>query len=170
MRNSALAITTLAGLCGFALASIAPAQEANGETEPQLAITAVQVEPVLPAVDTLCRLRVEIENTGDRSASQLGFTVTINGQKLPVYENHLFMLPLPPGAKREVPLYNFWSTETSRPKPPGGKLEIEVLLREARWFEISRAEETETWTPLGDVPGLPVTGSVTVPMAKANAS
>ena len=94
--------------------------------------------------------------------------MTINGQKLPVYESHLFMFPLSPKSMSELPLYNFWSTETSRPEPANGKLEIEVTLREARWMDITTEGDTETWTPLGDVAGLPVSSSITLTMAKSD--
>lgn len=146
----------------------APAQEeAAAEAPPPVRIAAVHVEPEKPAADTLCRLKVELENADQRIASQLGFSVTINGQQLPVYTNHLFMFPVAPGATSELALYNFWSTETSRPMPATGKLEIEVALLEARWMDISTDEDgTEVWKPIGDVSGLPVSHSITLEMAK----
>lgn len=158
-----IALTVLLGT--LALASGSPAQEAAPEAGPALAIAAIHVEPAKPAADTLCRLRVEIANKGDRTASQFGFTVKINGKELPVYKNHLFMFPLPAQTTSELPLYNFWSTETSRPVPSSGKLEIEVTLREARWFDISTEGDTETWSPVSYVEGLPATRSIVVPMA-----
>ena len=165
-------ISLVLGVAGALAAGGATAPSFSQESEPQaaaaLAITAVRVDPAQPSVDTLCRLKVEIENSDERVATQLGFTVTINGGKLPVYENHLFMFPLSPGAKTDLPLYNFWSTETSRPEPASGKLEIVVTLREARWMNIAMEGDTETWTPLGDVAGLPVSYSITVPMGKSD--
>jgi hypothetical protein len=155
---------------GLSATAAAPSfsQEKAADKEPAaLKISAVHIEPAKPAADTLCRLRVEIENSDERIATQLGFTVTINGQRLPVYESHLFMFPLAPGGKSELPLYNFWSTETSRPEPANGKLEIEVTLREARWMKIATEGDTETWTPLGEVAGLPVSYSVTLTMDKS---
>lgn len=167
-RSSFLALFVMATLGLAVTGSPLPAQEATAGAEAsKLSIAAVHVEPANPAADTLCRLRVEIANADERIASQLGFDVTINGQKLPVYGNHLFMYPVAPGGKSELQLYNFWSTETSRPMPASGKLEIEVTLREARWMDISNDEEgTEVWTPLGDATGLPVSASVTLEMAK----
>ncbi|MFQ5528555.1 MAG: hypothetical protein ACE5GX_20155 [Thermoanaerobaculia bacterium] len=144
--------------------------EASAEPTSAVQISAVRVEPANPAADTLCRLRIELENADERIASQLGFTVTINGQELPVYKNHLFMFPVSPGGKSELPLYNFWSTETSRPLPASGKLEIEVALREARWMDISTEDDTEVWKPLGDVTGLPVSRSITLEMAKGDSA
>lgn len=159
-------------LLAFSALSPARALVAQDEKEapaPSLEIVSVEVTPATPAADTLCRLSVQVKNTDDRIATQLGFTIKINGQELPVYGNHLFMFPLAAKATSEVPLYNFWSTETSRPMPANGKLEIEVTLREARWMDISMKDGTETWAPLGDVEGLPATRSVTLTMAK-NAS
>lgn len=164
-RNSLiLALAAIAVLAAIPAPSLA--QEEAAPEAPALSIVAVHVEPEQPAADTLCRLRVKIGNRGEEIATQLGFSVAINGQKLPVYENQLFMYPLAPGSESEVVLYNFWSTETSRPEPASGKLAIEVTLREARWMDISLEEETETWTPVGDVAGLPVSASITVPLAK----
>ena len=152
---------------GFSEAS-ARSQEAANE-KPALRISSIKVEPANPAADTLCRLRIEIENSGENIASQLGFSVKINGQELPVYKSHLFMFPVPPGDTTELALYNFWSTETSRQMPATGKLELEVSLLEARWMDISTEGDTETWTPLGDVVSLPVSHSITIEMDKAAA-
>lgn len=164
LQSRVFALIALMAACGLLAPTLA--QEAEVPETAQLAVTAIRVEPANPAADTLCRLTVELENTGDRIATQLGFTVTINGRKLPVYESHLFMYPLAPGAKSELALFNFWSTETSRPEPANGKLEIEVTLREARWMKIDTEGDVETWTPLGDVAALPVGRAITVPMSK----
>ncbi len=167
MRRLSLVLAVAGALAAAGATAPTFSQESEPQEAAALAITAVRVDPAKPAADTLCRLQVEIENSDERIATQLGFTVTVNGQKLPVYESHLFMFPLSPGAKSELPLYNFWSTETSRPEPASGKLEIVVTLREARWMNIAMEGDTETWTPLGDVAGLPVSYSLTVPMAKS---
>ncbi|MDH3253567.1 MAG: hypothetical protein OEM62_01135 [Acidobacteriota bacterium] len=145
---------------------LARAQDDSAAAEPQLAIEAVIVEPEKPGADTLCRLRIRILNRGERIASQLGFTVTINGTDIPVYSNQLFMFPLDPGTTSELALFNFWTTETSRPMPADGKLRIEVALREAQWTKIEMVEEVETWTPLGPVTGLPVSAAVTLSMTR----
>lgn len=163
-----LALFGLGAMGLFPLAAPLASQEKPDEgAASKLSIAAVHVEPAQPAADTLCRLRVEIKNDDERIASQLGFDVTINGQQLPVYGNHLFMFPVSPGGTSELALYNFWSTETSRPLPASGKLEVEVTLREARWMDISDEDGTEVWTPLGDATGLPVSASVTLKMAKS---
>jgi len=163
LQSRVFALSALLAVCGLMEPTLA--QETEVQEPAQLAITAIRVEPATPAAETLCRLTVELENTGDRIATQLGFTVTINGRKLPVYESHLFMYPLAPESKSELALFNFWSTETSRPEPANGKLEIDVALREARWMKIETEGDTETWTPLGDVGALPVSRSITVPMS-----
>ena len=168
MRHISLVLAVAGALAAVGTPEPSFSQEGEPQEAALLAITAVRVDPDKPAADTLCRLQIEIENSDERVATQLGFTVTINGQKLPVYESHLFMFPLSPGAKSELPLYNFWSTETSRPEPASGKLEIVVTLREARWMNIAMEGDTETWTPLGDVEGLPVSYSITVPMGKSS--
>lgn len=161
---------------GIAAALAAPLQ-AQDEAGPaaELTITKIEVQPANPGPDTLCRLKVTVRNTGEQKASQLGFSVKLNGQDLSVYGNQLFMYPVPAGGELEIPLYNFWTTETSRPQmPTNGKYGVEVSLLEAQWMDISmekemvdRAgqqveEEVEVWTPLGAVSGLPVSASVTL--------
>lgn len=149
-----------------ALAALVPAAGAQDEeTAPKLTLEAIIVEPEAPAVDTLCKLRVKIRNDGEQTASQLGFTVKSNDVELPVYLNHLFMYPVEPGATAEIPLYNFWSTETSRPEPADGKLRLEVTLREAEWMSIEMEDDVEVWRPLGAVENLPSTLAVTLSMA-----
>lgn len=149
------------------LAAAAAPMVAQESSASPLAIAAPVVEPDAPAADTLCRLKVRITNSGDKIASQLGFTVKLNGQELPVYGNQLFMYPLPPGETTEIDLYNFWSTETSRPFPADAKLKVEVGLKEAQWMDISTDDEgVEVWTPLGAVETLPAPASVTLQMKK----
>jgi hypothetical protein len=143
------------------------AQAEEAKSPQKLTIESIQVEPMKPGADTLCRLRVDLRNQGSEIASQLDFSVRINGQELAVYTNQLFMYPIPADATEEVQLYNFWSTETSRAMPKDGKLQIEVTLKAARWMEIKDDEEgVEVWTPLGDVEGLPVSQSVTLTMTR----
>lgn len=162
----------LAPLLALALLAAAPlAAQEEPPAPPPLTIEEVIVEPQAPAADTLCRLRVKLRNRGDRIASRLGFSVRLNGQELGVYGNQLFMYAVPPGAVEEIPLYNFWSTESSRAMPTDGKLKVEVTLTEAVWTksEIEKDDEgeIEVWTPLGAVPGLPVGAAVTLQMPGA---
>ncbi len=158
--------TVLTALAVLAAAGIAFAQEAEKPAAPALSVEAVTVTPSEPGVDTLCKLSVTLRNAGEQTASLLAFTVAINGQQLPVYKTELFALPLDPGAATEVPLFNFWTTETGRPAPADGNLKVEVNLTEAQWVKIEMEDEVEVWTPVGPVPGLPAAKSVTLKMKK----
>ena len=116
-------------LIAMSLSSLTLGRPAAAQEASSLTVEAVTVEPASPGPDTLCKLTVKVANGGDRTASQLDFQVKINGQELPVYRNQLFMFPVSAGETVDIPLYNFWSTETSRPAPADGKLAIEVTLR-----------------------------------------
>ena len=116
----------LVALGGLLLSAGAPAAEQAKPAASPLALAAIHVTPPSPGADTLCQLRVDVANKGDRIASQLAFTVKVNGQELPVYRNQLFMQRLDPGKTSTVRLYNFWTTETSRPAPADGKYHILV--------------------------------------------
>lgn len=171
MRSALVPASALAPALAVLLAAPVPAQEAAAPPASKVAITAITVEPAKPGPDTLCQLRVKVKNEGDQVASQLGFDVLLNGQKLTVYDNQLFMFPVPAKGEDEIQLYNFWTTETSRPTlPAGGKYEVEVVLREAQWMSIEmeeeEGEEIETWRPLGAIEGLPVSSSVTLETVK----
>ena len=169
LRRS-LAGSTLWALCVLGAAAGQEPPDRPAETappRPPLTLEVVHVGPERPAPDTLCRLSVTLRNGGERIASQLGFTVTIDGQALPVYRNQLFMFPVAAGEAAELRLYNFWSTETSRPPPADGRLTVEVRLVEAQWMDIRDEDGVEVWTPLGAVTGLPVAASVTLEMSKA---
>ncbi len=133
---------------------------------PQITIEAVTVEPASPAADTLCKLTVTVKNHGSETASQLDFKVKINDAALPVYRNQLFMFPLEAGKSSDIKLYNFWSTETSRPFPKDGKMTVEVSLVGAQWTRVSMEEDVEVWEPLGAVEGLPHAKSVTLEMKR----
>jgi hypothetical protein len=140
---------------------------AQSEESSSLAIEQIVVEPAEPGPDTLCKLHVKIRNDGSEVASQFGFTVTINDQDLHVYGNQLFMYAVEPGSSLEIPLYNFWTTETSRPMPADGKLNLSISLDEAQWMKIEMVEEVETWTPLGSVEDLPVESAITLSLSGA---
>ena len=138
------------------------ASAASEEKPPSLSLEAIEVLPAQPAPDTLCKLRIKVRNSGAQTASRLALSVRINGERLPGYDNLLFFQPLAPGATADVPLYNFWSTETSRPRSKDGKLAVEVEIRKAEWMKLETKEGAEVWTPAGEVPGLPVSRSSTV--------
>lgn len=149
----------------IAIPGLIGAQDEAAST-PKITIEAVTIEPAAPAADTLCKLQVTLKNHGTETASQLDLKVKINDQMLPVYRNQLFMFPLAAGATADLKLYNFWSTETSRPFPQDGKLTVEVSLVGAQWTKISMEEDTEVWQPLGAVEGLPHAKSVTLEMKR----
>lgn len=143
-----------------------PAPEPAPAPVSPLKLRGVTVNPSPVGPDTLCRLSVEIENTGDLVATQFGFSVRVGGSELPVYRNQLFMVRVDPGSTVSIPLYNFWASETGRPWRGGTALPVQVLLTEARWFEIGDDDEgVEVWNPVGPVPGLPIQAAVSVPIA-----
>lgn len=164
MRSKQLSITALIVSLAFSL-NVAVARSAD-DGSPQITIESITVEPSTPAADTLCKLGVTLRNHGAEIASQLDFKVKINGEALPVYRNQLFMFPLPAGEAAEIKLYNFWSTETSRPMPKDGKLVVEVTLAAAQWTKVSMEDEVEVWAPLGEVAGLPQSKSLTLEMKR----
>jgi hypothetical protein len=133
---------------------------------PSLIIESIQVEPASPAADTLCRLTVTLRNTGDRPASALELAVKLNGRELPAYKDRLFLSPVPPGAAREIRLFNFWSTETGRPAPADGRLTLEVTLARASWMRRETQDGAEVWTPLGPVAGLPAAMSLSLKLGE----
>ena len=110
-----------------------PNGPASSTDRSRLAIVAVDVQPAHPGPNTLCHLRVRIRNAGPALASDLSFQVTVNGKLLGNFLNHTFRIPLEAGKETEVPLFNFWSSEYSRPYPSDGRLIIEVRLTGARW-------------------------------------
>lgn len=142
----------------------APAAE---EQPPVLSIASVVVEPERPAAETLCTLRVTLENSGSDVATALRFEVAVAGVPLEVYAHHLFMPAVRPRASLELPLYNFWSSETGRPLPKGAALDVTVRLVEARAVTIETAEDgEEVWTLGEAIAGLPVERTASVPLAK----
>jgi hypothetical protein len=143
----------------------APATGAE-TAKPALSIESVKVEPASPRPDTLCRLTVTLKNAGEQPASALEMLVRVNGKELPAYRKRLYLTAVEPGATREVRLLNFWSTEAGRPAPADGKLNIEVTLSRASWMRKAARDGAEVWTPVGDIPGLPITRNVTLTLAK----
>lgn len=149
-----------------------PAGEASAETpKPLLTLESVEVRgpegrPLGP--DALARLTVKLANRGEKIASALVFTVEVEGQELPVYRNQVFLKAIPPGETIELPLYNFWTSETGRAAPADGELDVAVTLREARWMEHSEEEGAEVWTPVGEVEGLPASASTVVKLTSGS--
>jgi hypothetical protein len=162
-RNAAIAAVLIVSIISSPVSTFA--QESTGAA-PLVTLEAISVEPTAPGADTLCKLQVTLQNKGTEVASQLDFKVKINGQELPVYRNQLFMYPVQPDQSAQIQLYNFWSTETSRPMPADGKLTVEVSLVAAQWMKIAMEDEVEVWEPLGPVDGLPSSQSVTLTMQR----
>jgi hypothetical protein len=154
-----------ATLALLAFCALAPAGLAQG-AKSALTLESVKVEPASPRPDTLCALSVTVRNSGSRRASALEFSVKVNGQELPAYKDRLYLSAVEPGATREIRLLKLWSTEAGRPAPADGKLKVEVTLARASWMDREVKDGAEVWTPTGSAEGLPVTKSVTVPMAK----
>ena len=155
----------MAALC---LCGPLAAQEASEKKEAAaspLMIESIRIDPAKPAADTLCQLRVKLTSTAENTISALDFGVAIGGESLPVYDKQLFLDTVAPGKTTEIRLYNFWTTETSRPAPASGKLSLEVTLRAAQWVEITTEEDgTEVWTLGEAVPGLPVKSQLVIPL------
>lgn len=150
------------------------AQPQPGPGASPLRIEQVSISPARPGSDTLCQLVVQLRNGGEKPMYAFAVDVKLNGVALPVYERQLFLQAVPAGEAAELRLFNFWTTETGRPRPADGRLVVEVTLREALWLDITTetpAEEgqggkppepVEVWTPAGAVPGLPVRAAVTL--------
>lgn len=149
-----------AGLLATLAAPAGVAQQAP--PAPAVTLEKVTVTPEQPGADTLCQLHVTLRNAGDKPASELAFTVKVNGQELPVYRQHLFMMRLDPGKSTDLRLFNFWSSETSRPAPADGRYVVEVSLDASRWYTIVQEGNEEVWTPGDAVAGLPARASATV--------
>ncbi len=160
MKALLLALPILLALPGFA----APPEDAA--PAPGLTLEAVKVEPAAPGPETLCRLTVTLKSTGTKTASALGFKVTVNGKELAVYRNELVYAPVEPGAAAEIRLHNFWSSETGRPFPADGRMNVEVTLTEARWMDVKTESGAEVWTPAGAVEGLPKSKNIAVIVKK----
>lgn len=162
--------TLLSGCVIVASSAVPEAAQKEAESASAIVLEEILVKPANPGPDTLCKLSVRIRNDGSETASQFGFAITINGQGLTVYSNQLFMYPVEAGESLEFPLYNFWTTETSRPTLKDGKLQLEVAIVEAQWMNIELEEEVEVWTPLGAVEGLPSTAQITLSAAEGGTS
>jgi hypothetical protein len=151
-------------LAGVSLAADRPAASA-----PPLTLETLRIDPPNPGPDTLCHLAVTVRNAGTRRASALVFRVRIGGREVPAYSKEVFLPVIEPGATAEVRLHNFWTTETGRPAPANGRLDVEVALVEARWLDVRTQDGAEVRV-LGDpVAGLPSprsTRSTTVPFRR----
>jgi hypothetical protein len=125
----------------IALALLLQTPLAQAADEPSLLhIVAIDVQPTHPGPNTLCKLHLRIQNAGKNLATDLAFQVTVGGQPLAPYLNHVFRTTLDPGKETDVALYNFWSSESLRPYPADGRLVITVRLTGARWIDGRNSE------------------------------
>ncbi len=169
-----ISIWRTTSLVGFGLLVVlgagipAPSASQEPEAQPALRIERIEVTPAKAGPESLCQLTVILRNDGDRPASQLAFEVRLEGEPLAVYERQLFYKLLPAGESTMLRLFNFWTSETGRPPPADGALDVEVVLREAQWMEVGKVSEeggeVETWTPLGAVPALPFAAQHRLPI------
>ena len=79
----------------------------------------------------------------------------VNGKPLTAYDKRLYLIAVEPGATRELHLFNFWSTETGRPAPADGKLNVEVTLARASWVQKTTPRRRRGLDPRGRRPGPP---------------
>jgi hypothetical protein len=157
-------VGALLGLVVFVFGAASAEQAASAQppasaSRSQLAIVGVDVQPANPGPDTLCKLHVRLRNAGRDGASDLSFQITVNGQRLAPYLNHNFRTFVAPGKETDLPLYNFWSSESGRPFPSDGRLVIDVRVIGARWVT---AGSTNVATLAGPVDPLPAPFSVTL--------
>lgn len=145
---------------------LSPAFNQEKPAPPPVTIEAVKVEPAAPGPETLCRLSVSVRNSGERTASAFEIAVKLNGQEIAASKSRLYLQPVEPGKTAEIRLPNFWSTEAGRPAPRDGRLAVEVVLQGASWMEKAANGDAEVWTPLGPVPGLPTSKTLTLTLAK----
>ncbi len=162
--------TTVAVL--FAIVSpVLPAQGIE-KTEPQVTVEEVAItvspgKPVGPeglSPGTLCNLKVKLRNRGAQKAYSFRFGVKINGREMTAIDKMLYMQAVDPGNTEEIALSNFYSTEPGGTLPKDGKVTVEVTLKQAQWVEIKKEGNTQVWTPLGEVKGLPFSKSVSKPL------
>jgi len=166
-RNSSIFLAV-----SLALVTAVVQAQKNEKPEPSITIEEVIImvsqgkpigaEGVSPG--TLCNLKVKLRNRGTQKASTFGFAVKINAQEMMVYDKALYMRLVDPGTTSEIVLHNFYSTEPGASPPKDGKLTVEVTLKQAQWVEIKKESNVEVSTPVGEVQGLPVSGSVSKPL------
>ncbi len=119
------------------------------------------VQPKSLPPGSLCTLRVKLRNAGTQKASSFAFTVKINGNQVDAYDRMLYFQAIDPGTTGEIALSNFYSPES---EAKDAKVTVEVILREARWVDIKKEGQSQTWLPAGEVKGLPASKSISIPL------
>ncbi len=127
-----------------------------------LTIAEVTVKPANPGPDAICSLDVRIKNSGTRPASALRFGVKVDGQELAVYGQQLYAVNVAPGGTTDIALY----TLRAPAAPKSGAFSVEVSLIEAQWAETTVDGATTTTRWIGPVQGLPVSATLSVPVAR----
>jgi hypothetical protein len=143
----------------LAAAVVVPRPEARAAS-PLVSIEAVTVEPPSPAPGTLCTLSVRLKNSGTQTASSFRFKVKIDGRDEATYANVLYAVNVEPASTGTIRLNSFWS-----PSAVKTSFAVEVTVAEAVWAEVKREGTTTTTTPVGPVPGLPVSAAQSVSVA-----
>ncbi len=167
---AALAVLWAAATSTLAAQKTAEVKPSNSSARgdvPLLVLEALDINPANPGPKTLCKLRVRIRNKGGQAATSFLFRVHINGQSLPIYKNYMYLQTIAPGTDGEIQLFNFWTTESARPIPKDGRLEVEVFLQEARWVDVKKEGNVTQYRLQGNVPNLPISLSVTKPLGTA---
>ena len=71
------------------------------------------------------------------------------------------------GGLYDLRLFNFWTSDSQRPAPTDGELDVRVRLVEAQWVDVRVEEDgTEVWALDGSVPGLPMAATISVSLAQ----
>jgi hypothetical protein len=155
-------------LAFFLFPVLVTAQKAEPDVSVQEIIVSLSgkadVQPKSLPPGSLCTLRVRLRNAGTQKASSFGFTVKLNENQVATYEKMLYFHAIDPSTTGEIALSNFYTPDA---QVKDAKVTVEVTLREARWMDIRRDGETQTWVPTGDVKGLPSSKSISVPVAAA---
>jgi len=124
----------------------------------EVGVDAILVGPAHPGPSTLCTLKVRLKNGGTRTVSYFTFNVKINGQEVPLYKSHTYMVNIDPGTVGELELQNFYSPASPK------AFTVQVTLVEAQWVQVKKEGTSTTTTPSGLVAGLPVSASLSVKM------
>jgi len=124
----------------------------------EVSVDAILVGPAHLGPSTLCTLKVRLKNGGTRTVSYFTFNVKIDGQEVPLYKSHNYMVNIDPGTVGELELQNFYSPAS--PKP----FTVQVTLVEAQWVQVKKEGTSTTTTPSGPVAGLPASASLSVKM------
>ena len=140
----------------FCLPLLLPSAIVSQAYAAEVSVDAILVGPEHPGASTLCTLKVRLKNGGTRTVSYFTFNVKINGQEVPLYKSHTYMVNIDPGTVGELELQNFYSPASPK------AFTVQVTLVEAQWVQVKKEEASTTTTPSGPVAGLPASASLSV--------